>query len=132
MVNDKGPEGKVKGKIDDQSGRKPPRKWMKIEPIRIIGQAVFVLLLNFTVFGSIYISPFLPILRLDIPFSSEIPYIYEHGQIRACPMATFQRTLTDTWDIMILLFALAMFLLVVVIVGRALCGWPAPSACFRI
>lgn len=119
------------GKILDQSGRKPPRKWMKIEPIRLIGQALLIILLNFTVFGSIYISPFLPILRLDIPFSSEIPYLYEHGQIRACPMATFQRTLTDTWEIMLLLFALSMFLLVVVVVGRALCGWACPFGLFQ-
>ncbi|MFW3145284.1 MAG: 4Fe-4S binding protein [Thermoplasmatota archaeon] len=114
----------------DLKGREPPRKWMKIEPIRLLGQLVFVILLNFTMFGSIYISPFLPILRLDIPIDN-IPYLYRHGPIRACPMATFQRIFTNTWESALLIFMAAVFLVVVLIVGRALCGWACPFGLFQ-
>ncbi|MGA1820296.1 MAG: 4Fe-4S binding protein [Thermoplasmatota archaeon] len=107
-------------------GMKPPRKWMKIEPIRLLGQLFLVVLLNFTVVGSIYVSPFLPVLRLDIPFTTEVPGFYEHGQIRACPMATFGRIFTNTWELTLFFFVLAMFFVVVLIVGRALCGWACP------
>ena len=109
----------------DQKGRKPPRKWMMIEPIRLLGQAVFIFFLNFTVIGSIYFAPFTPVLRLDIPMD-EVPFFYEHGQIRACPLATFQRGFTGTWEFMLLVFALSLFLIVVLLVGRALCGWACP------
>ncbi len=116
---------KQTGKIANQEGRKPPMKWLKIEYVRLLGQFVMVLLINFTVVGSVYVAPFLPILRLDIPMG-EIPYIYEHGMIRACPMATFQRTLTDTWEFTLLFFAAAIFLIVVLMLGRSLCGWACP------
>jgi polyferredoxin len=115
-----------KGEKADMEGRKPPRKWMKIEPIRLLGQLILVLALNLTVIGSIYVSPFLPVLRLDLPFPQAIPGIYEKNQIRACPMATFQRVFTSTWETMLLLFAIALFLVVVLVLGRALCGWACP------
>jgi polyferredoxin len=115
----------------DPEGARPPKKWMEIEPIRIAGQFIFVLLLNFTVAGSIYISPFLPILRLDIPFRNEYPGIYEHGQIRACPLSATQRILTDTWELSLLIFAISMVLIVALVVGRALCGWACPFGLFQ-
>lgn len=120
-----------KEKAGDLKGREPPRKWMRIEPIRLLGQLVLVLLLNFTVIGSIYISPFLPILRLDVPFTSPIPGIYEKGQIRACPMATFQRIFTGTWELALFFFVLAVFILVALLIGRALCGWACPFGLFQ-
>ena len=53
-------------------GRLPPKKWMKIEPIRLMGQFFLILLLNFTVVGSVYVSPFLPVLRLDGPVATSL------------------------------------------------------------
>jgi ferredoxin-type protein NapH len=99
---------------------------LKIEPIRLLSQLILVSLLNFTVVGSIYIAPFLPVLRLDIPLGVDVPGIYEHGQIRACPMASFQRGLTGTWELAFFFMVLAGMAVVALIVGRALCGWACP------
>jgi polyferredoxin len=88
--------------------------------IRTSSEFFLVILLNFTVLGNLYLSPFLPILRLDMP------RLMARGSIKACPMAIIQRVLTDTWAPAYILASLAIIVVVGLVIGRGLCAWACP------
>lgn len=92
----------------------------KVDSIRSFSQVALVLVLNFTTIGNIYITPFLPTLRLDIP------RLIERGPIRACPMATIQRSMSLTWEGLLIFAVISVLILVCLVFGRALCGWACP------
>ncbi len=97
-----------------------PRR--RIGYVRLGSQAVLLVLLNFTVIGSLWISPVLPILRF--PKFWDIPWLGEG--VPLCTGGTISRTLTDAWSFLILISIIATLLLVCLILGRALCGWACP------
>jgi polyferredoxin len=85
-------------------------------------QLVLLILLNFTVIGSLWISPVLPILRF--PKLWDMPWLGEG--VPLCTGGTLERTLTLTWTFIIIIAILAILFLVCILVGRALCGWACP------
>ena len=98
------------------------KRLLKLDWIRTSSELFLVVLLNFTVLGNIYISPFLPILRLDVP------RLMARGALKACPLAIIQRVFTGSWALVYILASLAIIMVVGLIVGRALCAFPRTSS----
>ena len=94
---------------------------LSLDNFRISTQTVALLLLNFTVIGSLVISPFLPILRLPKIF----PGMVGEG-VPLCILGSWGRTLTTWWPMILMVGVLGIFLMVVLIFGRSLCGWACP------
>jgi polyferredoxin len=91
----------------------------KIGHLRLSTQFVLVLLLNFTIIGSLVISPLLPILRLDLP------NVGGAGQ-HICTLGGAQRSLTIFYPLIMLFLIIGSFIVICSIFGRALCGWACP------
>jgi polyferredoxin len=83
-------------------------------------QFVLVIALNLTLIGSYWISPVLPILRLDLPTS-----IAAGGQ-KTCTLGTVLRSLSTFWPLILLLITITILFVICLIIGRALCGWACP------
>ena len=98
---------------------KPKRR---IRYVRFGTQVILLILLNFTVVGSLWISPVLPILRF--PKILELPGLGEG--VPLCTGGTISRTLSDAWSFSILILIIGILLLVCILIGRALCGWACP------
>jgi polyferredoxin len=96
------------------------KRILKLDKIRTSSEVFLVVLLNFTVLGNIYVSPFLPILRLDFP------RLMARGALKACPLAIIQRVLTSSWAMVYLFAALAIIMIVGLVIGRGLCAWACP------
>ena len=90
--------------------------------VRLGTQFILLILLNFTVIGSLYVSPVLPILRF--PKFWELPGLGEG--VPLCTGGTLSRTLTTEWTIALMMLILGFLFLVGVLIGRALCGWACP------
>ena len=100
-----------------------PRK--RIKYVRLFSQIALILLLNFTVIGSLWISPVLPILRF--PKFWELPWLGEGGEgVPLCTAGTLQRSLTLYWPFLIIFLIICIMLIVCILIGRALCGWACP------
>ena len=113
---------KAKGQPSSEIGNKIIRPGRRIRYLRVPVQLVLLILLNFTVIGSLWVSPVLPILRF--PKFWDMPWLGEG--VPLCTGGTLERTLTLTWAFIIIIAILAILLLVCVILGRALCGWACP------
>jgi polyferredoxin len=94
----------------------------KIKYLRVPIQFILLLALNFTVIGSLWVSPVMPILRFPKLFN--LPWLGEG--VPLCTAGTIERTLTLFWPFMITIAILAILFLVCLIVGRALCSWACP------
>jgi ferredoxin-type protein NapH len=94
---------------------------IKLDNFRMLIQIVALIGLNFTVVGSLMVSPFLPILRLPKVF----PGMVGEG-VPLCILGSWERTLTTWWPIILMVGLLGVFALICVILGRALCGWACP------
>jgi ferredoxin-type protein NapH len=101
------------------------RRIFKLDVIRTFTEVFLVIALNFTVIGNLYISPFLPILRLDIPT------LMARGALKACPMAIILRVFTDTWAMVYIVSTLAIIVVVGLVLGRSLCAWACPIGFFQ-
>jgi len=84
---------------------------------RPIVQLVLVLALNFSVIGSFAVLPLLPMLRLDLPVD-----IGASGQ-KVCTFGNLEREMSFFWPIQIALLVVAVFFVIGLVFGRALCGW---------
>ncbi len=89
--------------------------------IRTPAQLVLLLILNFTFWGSIFISGFLPILRVPKIF----PGMVGEG-VPLCTLGSIGRSLTAWWPLAIILVFIGILILIGVLVGRGLCGWACP------
>jgi polyferredoxin len=94
-----------------------------IRYLRTISQIVLLLLLNFTIIGSLYISSVLPILRFpkfwDLPgFSQE--------DVPLCTGGSLLRTMSGFWPFILIILIIGVLILVCILIGRALCGWACP------
>ncbi|MCK5559447.1 MAG: 4Fe-4S binding protein [Thermoplasmata archaeon] len=98
---------------------------LRIKYLRLSVQFVLVILLNLTLIGSYWLSPVLPILRLDIPTD-----IAAGGQ-KTCTLGTALRSLTLFWPFMLLIITIAILILICIIIGRALCAWACPIGLFH-
>ena len=94
---------------------------LKLDSFRMVMQAAALILLNFTVIGSLIISPFLPILRLPKIF----PGMVGEG-VPLCILGSWERTLTGWWPWALMIGLFGILIMVCVLVGRALCGWACP------
>lgn len=94
---------------------------IKLGNFRMLVQLIALVMLNFTVVGSLMISPFLPILRLPKIF----PGMVGEG-VPLCILGSWERTLTMWWPVAVMIGLLGMLVLICVIFGRALCGWACP------
>jgi len=94
---------------------------MKLGNFRMLIQIIALIGLNFTIVGSLMISPFLPILRLPKIF----PGMVGEG-VPLCILGSWERTLTTWWPIILMVGLLGVLALICVILGRALCGWACP------
>jgi len=92
----------------------------KVKFLRLPVQFVLLIALNYTLFGSYWISPVLPILRLDLPVD------YAAGGQRTCTLGTVIRSLTMFWPFILLILTIGILILVCIIIGRMLCGWACP------
>lgn len=97
-----------------------PRR--RIKYVRTASQAILLVLLNFTVIGSLVVSPVLPILRF--PKLWDMPWLGEG--VPLCTAGTIERTLTQFWPFILTFAILAILFLVCVLIGRALCAWACP------
>ncbi len=124
MDNNKSDPGMLDAKAK-RSSTQPKRSLgpkKRIQYVRLFTQAILLLLLNFTVIGSLWISPVLPILRF--PKLWEFSWLGEG--VPLCTAGTVERTLTLWWPILIMIAILGILFLVCILVGRALCGWACP------
>ena len=85
-------------------------------------QVIALILLNFTVIGSLYVSPFLPILR----FPKFIDIAGMGEGVPLCATGSLERALTLIWPLLLLVVILGVLFLICTIVGRAMCGWACP------
>jgi polyferredoxin len=98
---------------------------LRVRYLRLGVQFVLVALLNLTIIGSYWISPVLPVLRLDLPTD-----LAAGGQ-KTCTLGTALRSLTLFWPFMLLVLTIAILFFICIIVGRALCGWACPIGLFH-
>ncbi|UCF09063.1 MAG: 4Fe-4S binding protein [Thermoplasmata archaeon] len=96
-------------------------KGLSVERFRMLVQAIALILLNFTAFGSLVVSTFLPILRLPKIF----PGMVGEG-VPLCILGSWERTLTLYWAMALMIALLSVLVLICVVLGRALCGWACP------
>ncbi len=96
----------------------------RVRYLRIVVQVLLVIVLNLTVIGNIMLSPFLPILRLDLPW---LP----RGELHLCPLSTIQRGLGHAWSFGLFLLVLGVMTVICLLVGRALCAWACPFGLFQ-
>jgi polyferredoxin len=94
---------------------------LKLDNFRMLIQLVALVALNFTIIGSLIVSPFLPILRLPKIF----PGMVGEG-VPLCVLGSWERTLTTWWPMVLMVALLGVLVLICIIVGRALCGWACP------
>lgn len=94
---------------------------MKLSNFRMLIQIIALIGLNFTIVGSLMVSPFLPILRLPKIF----PGMVGEG-VPLCILGSWERTLTTWWPIVLMIGLLGILALICIILGRALCGWACP------
>ncbi len=94
----------------------------KIKYFRVPIQLILLLTLNFTVIGSLWISPVLPILRFPKIFN----LVWLGEGVPLCTAGTLERTLTLFWPFIITVAILAILFLVCILIGRALCAWACP------
>ena len=81
-----------------------------------------LILLNFTVIGSLYVSAVLPILRF--PKLWDIEALGEG--VPLCTAGSLERTLSSYWPFLLILIVIGFLFLIGVLIGRALCGWACP------
>ncbi|UCG69867.1 MAG: 4Fe-4S binding protein [Thermoplasmata archaeon] len=94
---------------------------LRLDNFRMLLQVIALVTLNFTVIGSLMVSPFLPILRLPKVF----PGMVGEG-VPLCILGSWERTLTTWWPILLMIGLLSVLALICIIFGRALCGWACP------
>jgi len=99
------------------------RTFRPIKYVRLSSQIILLLLLNFTVIGSLYISAVLPILRFPkiVGFHGELA-----EGVPLCTAGSLERTLTAFWPFPIIILVIGILFLVGLLIGRALCGWACP------
>jgi polyferredoxin len=95
---------------------------LRAKYVRLVSQGTLLVLLNFTVIGSLYVSPVLPILRFPKLF--DIPGLGEG--VPLCTAGSLERTLTTFWPFMLIILVLGFLFLICILIGRALCGWACP------
>ena len=96
----------------------------KVKDFGLNIQLVLVILLNFTVIGSLAISPLLPIIRLDWP---NVGGVGQH----ICTVGSLQRSISLHNSIFFLILIIGALLIICTIVGRAMCGWACPFGLFQ-
>jgi len=96
------------------------RRLFKVDSIRNFTQFFLIVVINFTVFGNMYIAPYTPVFRLDLP------KLMARGSTRACPMWIIQKALTTSWELIGLIGVVAILSIICVVIGRAACGWACP------
>ena len=111
---------KKKVKSKGSVGLLRPRK--RIRYIRFTSQVLLLLILNFTVIGSLWVSPVLPILRF--PKFWDMPWL--GTGVPLCSAGSVERSMTFFWEFSIIIVILAMLFLICILIGRALCGWACP------
>jgi len=101
------------------------RLWdlIHLRHVRLTVQVLLVLALNLTIIGGI-ISALLPIIRLDLPWLSR-------GELRLCPLATYQRAFTWSWGIGLFILTLGIMIIICILIGRLLCAWACPFGLFQ-
>lgn len=94
----------------------------ELSQFRLSVQIIALLALNFTVVGSLMVSPVLPILRFPKIFEIE-----ELGEgVPLCSLGSWERTLTLFWPLLLMIAILGILFLICIIIGRALCAWACP------
>ncbi len=112
----------TKQATNEKAQDKPPKLPRPIRYIRLSTQFILLILLNFTVIGSLYVSAVLPILRFpkfwDLPgLGSGVPL---------CTAGSLERTLTSYWAFSLIILIIGCLFLIGLLIGRALCGWACP------
>ncbi len=90
--------------------------------VRLASQIILLILLNFTVIGSLYVSAVLPILRF--PKFWDLPGLGEG--VPLCAAGSLERTMTTFWSFSIIILIIGILFLIGILIGRALCGWACP------